>query len=351
MIEYQLLLETLAKLIADYREDEIPPRTPELIDKWLQQFPKTIHEEFLKALVHVFDKTYISRDDFKTFLRGLASTDKLSPGQDPSEYWRRVNFLNIQQGGNSQREILEMFDEVLQEIHGFQLADTGSEQGEFVYLDDCVGTGSRVRKDVCSWLETESPARINLHVITPILYAGSYWIDDKIKKTANAKGKTIFLNKWWLKNFRMEDRKSKRNMSDVLWPTVIPNDPDVQSYASYLTNLGHPVTLRQSGISNPSMIFKDESERLMLEQAFLVRGCQIRRQCSNLPESARPLGYQNLVCFGFGSMFIMYRNCPNNCPLALWVEQEDYPALFPRRTNTQTAGCNLLREFLDQWHP
>ena len=49
----------------------------------------------------------------------------------------------------------------------------------------------------------------------------------------------------------------------------------------------------------------------------------------------RPLGYHNLRTLGFGSMFITYRNCPNNCPLALWVEQDAYPSLFPRKANTK----------------
>ena len=34
-------------------------------------------------------------------------------------------------------------------------------------------------------------------------------------------------------------------------------------------------------------------------------------------------------------MFVTYRNCPNNCPLALWIEQDDFPALFPRKTNAE----------------
>lgn len=35
-------------------------------------------------------------------------------------------------------------------------------------------------------------------------------------------------------------------------------------------------------------------------------------------------------------LILTYRNCPNNAPLAFWVDAPWYP-LFPRTTNTQTA--------------
>lgn len=339
------LLEHFAETISDYRKGEIAPRTPELIEAWLQQFPANIHQPLLEALVYVCDKTYISRNTFKNFLRGLASNDKLSPGCKPIDYWRNVNFLDIQQGGNSQKEILTLFDEVLQETHGYRLADTGSKHGDFIYLDDCIGTGNRVRWDLCAWIDADAPNQVNLHVITPILYTGSWWIDTKIQEAATANGKVISLHKWRLEDYEMENRLAYRHTSDVLWPAEIPADPDVQAYAKHLLDLGHPAVLRHSGNPGVSGIFQNDFQRGLLEQAFLLRGCQIRMECSNLPDCARPLGYHNLDCFGFGSMFVMHRNCPNNCPLALWVQQAEYPALFPRKTNTQTADESIIKEF------
>ena len=50
-----------------------------------------------------------------------------------------------------------------------------------------------------------------------------------------------------------------------------------------------------------------------------------------------------LETLGFGSLIVTYRNCPNNAPLALWVDAPWYP-LFPRTTNTQTA---VRRMFAD----
>jgi hypothetical protein len=332
------LLEALAALIADYRPDEIQPRTPDLIDAWIQQFPSDQQVGLLGALIHVFGKTYITRSMFDAFLEELASTDKLAPGRSPLEFWSEANLLNIQKGGNSQKEILAAFDDVLFTTHGIHLADTGSDNGDFVYLDDCIGTGNRVRGDICGWLDGDTPTKLNLHIITPILYKGSWWIDEKIRETAAANGKEVSIKKWRLDQFEMENRRAYRNRSDVLWPTVLSDDPSVQAYVANLESLGHPPVLRTAGHAGVSGIFADDAQRMMLEEALVVRGCQIRQESDNLPAKARPLGYHNLDCLGFGSMFVTYRNCPNNCPLAFWVQQAGYPALFPRKTNTQTAA-------------
>lgn len=337
------LLGSLASTLADYRMGEVGPRTPELIDRWVDQFPSATQEPLLTALDRVVQRTYISKARLRTFLAFLASTQKLCPGEEPAGYWRRVNFLDIQQAGSSQSELLTTFGELLYETHGYPLTATGSSGGDYVYLDDCVGTGNRVRLDLCRWIAKDAPKNAKVHVITPILYRGSWWIDGRIQQAASAHAKTVELRKWSLTDFRLENRKAHRDSSDVLWPAALPDHPDVQAYVEHLRDSGHPPVLRTAGSRGTSAVFDDEAQRALLEEALLVRGCEIRRECDNLPEHARPLGYHNLDCLGFGSLLVTYRNCPNNCPLAFWADQIDYPPLFPRKTNTQTAGDRLLQ--------
>jgi hypothetical protein len=339
------ILSSLAETLADYRQGEIEPRTPKLIDAWVQQFPDTVQLDVLSALSNVFKKTYISKKDFKGFLGNLVKGNKISPGSVPAQYWRAANFLDTQKGGNSQTELLALADEVLTEIHSFGIDQTGSDDGQFIYLDDCIGTGSRVRSDVCGWVESTAPKVSVLHVISPVLYLGSWWIDDKIQETAKAAGKTVSLTKWSLESYQMENRMARREIADVLWPTRLPSDPAVQAYVKRLVESGHPPALRKGGNGGASGIFTDDAEKIVLEQAFLLRGCEIRQESSNLPDKARPLGYHNLDCLGFGSMFVTYRNCPNNCPIALWVQQAEYPALLPRKTNKQSATERVWKGF------
>jgi len=330
------LVESIAHTIRDYREGEIASRTPEIVDAWIGQFDRGLQIPVLEAIDYVLKQTYISQGNFREFLTGLAVTDKLCPGKNPSDFWRDSHILNIQGGGSSQNEIREMFDEILQEKYGFSVEESGVANGEYIYLDDCIGTGSRVRADICNWLGKIEDERIVMHIITPIMYAGSWWIDEKIYEHARKFGKTITLHKWRLEKFILENRLRYKNRADVLWPTSIPGDFDVIIYEDYLRLKGHEVVLRNSGDCGASGIYKDDEQKILLEQILLIRGCVISNSQERLPEKVRPLGYHNLDCLGFGSMFVTYRNCPNNCPLAFWVEQDDYPALFPRKTNSQS---------------
>jgi hypothetical protein len=81
-----------------------------------------------------------------------------------------------------------------------------------------------------------------------------------------------------------------------------------------------------------SEIFSSEAGRDLLEQQLLKAGLQIREECQYLKENHRPLGYMKLKTLGFGSLLVTFRNCPNNCPLAFWVDDPWYP-LFPRKIN------------------
>jgi hypothetical protein len=338
------LLGSLAQVVADYREGEVPPRTPELINAWLEQFPGESQDALLEALTSVLSRTYISRATFLEFLRGVAASDKITGGVVPAAYWKKANLLDIQQGGGSQADILVLFDQVLSETFGFGIADSGSADGDYIYLDDCIGTGSRLRSDVCAWLESKAPKKVNLHVITPILFMGSWWIDKRIQDAAKAAGKEILLHKWRLDRFQMENRRTYKNNCDVLWPVSIPKEEQVIDYVKSLIDAGYPPELRGAGNPGARGIFGSDEQKRLLEEAFLMRGCQIRAEQAYLPQNARPLGYHNLDNFGFGSMFVTYRNCPNNTPLALWVEQSEYPALFPRKTNADSAAEKLMKE-------
>lgn len=98
-------------------------------------------------------------------------------GSDPRVFWRNANFLDIQGGGNSQTEILALFSGALSACHGFTTAQCGSEGGPFVYLDDAVFTGNRVRSDVIAWLP-RAPSPATLHVIVIAFHRGGKWYAD-----------------------------------------------------------------------------------------------------------------------------------------------------------------------------
>ena len=130
----------------------------------------------------------------------------------------------------------------------------------------------------------------------------------------------------------LEDRRSEIDDSDVLRPVHIPDHDLSQKYAGMLAKQGFPPILRKPGRVGPAKLFSSEAGRDLLEQEFLKAGTEIRSKCPDLIEYQRPLGNSVLRTLGFGAMSVTFRNCANNCPLALWAGDPWRP-LFQRKTN------------------
>lgn len=331
MSTLQELATSISTTAADYRHEELAPVTPDHVMTWVAQFDDDDQLPVLAELDHVLKKTYFSEAAVTEFLEQLAKEPKLVGG-NPAAFWKSAGVLDIQQGGNSQTEMLERFEKVLKNQHGLSLADCKSSSGNFVYLDDAIFTGNRVRRDLEPWIETAAPAKATVHVVVNALHAGSYYAAQQIDKAAKKAGKDITITWWRARN--IENRKYYRNQSEVLWPSELPEDggDEVSAYIKTLRDAGYPPEKRAKGGTPKDGVFSGETGREALERAFLKAGVRIRSLCPNLKESARPLGFSLLKTLGFGATVVTYRNCPNNCPLALWAGDPWYP-LFRRKTN------------------
>ena len=333
MAERDELALSIAATTADYREADGKAPTPEHVESWINRFEDEVQLPILREMDHVLKKTYFSQTRTRHFLDDLFAAKKLV-GEDPCTFWNGVKFLDIQDRGSSQKEMIALFSEVLKNQCGFEAAACGTVPHAFVYLDDAVFSGSHVRHNLTSWVTKHAPANAIVHVITIALHNhGQCYANREIMKAAKAAGKTINLN-WWRE---IELENNDINTSDVLRPVTIPNDQDV---CAYVRALRYPPTLRTSGHVGVTEIFSSDTGRQLLEREFLKAGVRIREMCPDLIPYQRPLGNTYLErCgfgLGFGSLIVTFRNCPNNAPLALWVGEPWYP-LFPRRTNSDTS--------------
>lgn len=314
MSERSDLLASIVNTINDYRMGEIAPPVAAHVDRWVKQFADDVQVPLLREMDHVLKSTYFSLDRVTAFLRGLIDTKKLV-GDDSCAFWSSVNFLDIQQGGNSQTEMLALFDALLKEKCGLTIAECANDSTVYIYLDDAVFTGNRVRRDIEAWVENEAPAEASLHIVSIAHHSGGqYYASGKINQAISAAGKKLNV-KWW-RAIELEDRRTYSQTSDVLRPTSIPNDAAVQDYVNGMT---YKPTLRSPGNVGKNSFFSSEAGRNLLEQEFLVAGARIRQLCPNLGNTQRPLGHSTLETLGFGSPIVTFRNCPNNAPLALWV--------------------------------
>jgi hypothetical protein len=276
----------------------------------------------------------------------LVTNEKLA-GNDPKAYWARANFLTIQKAGQSQKEMVSLFAGALQQKSGLDLSKCGAAGGDYVYLDDVLFTGGRVATDLQAWITGMAPANAVVHVILMALHtSGHYYItSNRLKKAIAESRKEIKICFWRL--IELKNQKNQKDESDVLWPAVVPADAAVRAYVD--AEKKYPLAMRNAG--GALGVFSSEAGRQLLEGEFLIAGVKIRSLTQSPKDFIRPLGCGNFGV-GFGSLLATYRNCPNNCPLALWWGDPDaiagalhwYP-LLPRKT--YAAPENVFNVFDD----
>ncbi|APW45413.1 hypothetical protein RA876_02425 [Rhodoferax antarcticus] len=294
----------------------------------------------MAELDYAFDKTYFSKNEVANFFASQVKHKEIA-GDNPCDFWRRANFLDIQEHGQSQGEILALFNDALIAHCGILVSDCGSDGGPFFYLDDVLFSGGRVGADLKAWIQNSAPVNATVHILVIGTHQLGEWQSIKgLKAAAEQAGKSIKFTCWAA--IRFENRKAYKNKSEVLWPAAVPNNAAVGAYMALETKF--PFEPRQAGgvLENP--VFSGEAGRQLLERELLLAGVKIRAGCQDPKRSMRPLGF-SAFGLGFGSTIVTYRNCPNNCPLALWWGDATatsgamhwYP-LLPRKTYAQSDG-------------
>ncbi|MDI6763985.1 MAG: hypothetical protein QME83_13285 [Thermodesulfobacteriota bacterium] len=346
MSERNALLASIAGTIKDYRAGEIEEPTPEHVGRWIKQFDGEVRVPLLRELDHILKHTYFSRKQVTTFLKGLVGENELA-GSDPCGYWGKAHFLRIQQNGHSQEELLAIFDEVLQRKCGFTTAGCGRPGGDFIYLDDAMFSGGRVGSDLAAWIQDKAPVKATVHVIAVATHTfAEYKMPQRLDQVTNDQKKKINLKIWRIEAF--ENKLINRNISEVLWPVELPVDEALKAYLEEEKKF--PFKPRSPGGKTTHGIFSSEEGRQLVEWELLLAGLRIRSFCQNPSQALRPLGFSPFG-LGFGSMIVTFRNCPNNCPLALWWGDPDadpnhpfskwYP-LLPRKTYATDVDFNVI---------
>ncbi|UVO55130.1 hypothetical protein [Sphingomonas sp. SUN039] len=324
----QTLLARLAAIVGDYRAGEIPPIDAARIAHWIGQFPAPTQNPLLTELAHVLQKTYFSKARVIGFARNVVTNGPLT-GSDPAAFWKSTKLLDVQADGNSQRDLLALFDAALKDKCSLCLAECGSNApSRFVYVDDALFSGGRIGADLRHWIETDAPAQGELIVIVIACHAYGKWKTEMALNEAIAQsGKALTLKIRHAITY--EDRKLYTDSSDVVRPAVVPADDHC---AEYMVTLSWDPVFRSGSQVGARQLFSGNEGRHLLEQEFMRQGVEVRKMCPDFDVYMRPLGRSMMPIMGFGSMVVTYRNCANNTPLVLWAGDPWYP-LFPRKTN------------------
>lgn len=326
------LLAAIAETISTYRHGELPVATLEHVERWINQFTPVNQLTLLQEMNHMLGKFFLTKDWFVSYLRTLLRNVDLA-GHSPNVYWKNVNILCIQMHGGSQKEFLDILKLCLLEEFNISLDECGSDGGDYIYLDDVIFSGNRIGNDLEAWIRGEAPDVALINVIVAAYHTyGQYSLKKRLNRVIAETGKAIQIQYW--RAGTIENRNYYKNSSELLWPASIPNDKHVENYLAKPTNFRFEPRVMTDFLGP----FSSVEGRNILEQEFLIAGAKIVSKSDNPKMVMRPLGYSPFGV-GFGSLIVTYRNCPNNCPLAIWWGDPEvtsgplnwYP-LLPRRT-------------------
>ncbi|WP_124463610.1 hypothetical protein [Burkholderia cenocepacia] len=318
----QNLISQIVAVAADY---ELGAPTPQRVTDWLEQIRPGYRDIVLSELAHVLSQTYINKATVKQWMADFVR-DVGVVGNNPEAFWRDAILLDVQGGGQSQRDMNQMVSAAVSAEFGF-FPHVTSANPTYIYVDDISYSGTRILRDIERWAVDHAPDGARLLIYTPVVHAYGWW---KVGEELRRRESMRHINWTWSRKVTLEDRRAYTYSSDVLRPISLPeNEPNVQQYVEGFTR---PAVYRQNGSLGSLGIFSSLPSREGLEKGLLIAGVDARLQCVHFPATHRPLGFNGLEMMGFGSTIVTYRNCPNNAPLALWAGHPWIP-LFPRRNN------------------
>ncbi|MFN8471795.1 MAG: hypothetical protein U0822_06335 [Anaerolineae bacterium] len=333
--ERATLLASIAATIADYRHGEIPTPTPDHVERWLCQFHPAHQPVLLSEMDRLLKLYYVSEATAQDFVRRLLTSKELF-GRDPRKTLRRTQFLATQRKGGSQHDLLKIVDQTMRQEHGLGLSECADTPTQYIYFDDCLFSGGTALEDLTEALPTLRPRSTLRLVFFAVYWDGVGYLQRALLPLTKKRG--IRVTFWRAHEFCNLPRFRQRY--DCLWPRTHFGDPAVQALADSIEAEGRPDarTFRPRESIEQEALFSSPAAREVVERAFLTAGARIIASCYEPTPVMRPLGYEGRPSLGYGAIFATYRNCPNNCPLALWwgIPGQWYP-LLPRKTREESA--------------
>ncbi len=361
------IIDSIRILLQDYRADEGNADvliTSDRIRNWINQFDEDLRIPILTELNNVFKKRYCSRQNIKEFLEAivLKLTDDFK-FSTPQDFLKNSDFLSLQPEGKSQRIMLTLFNELIQDNYGLSLADCGTVSKRYsIYIDDILCTGLTLISDIKDWSEKEfSIGKTNKQAVadgSTVLVFGYVFIHEKNyhKKKAEMRFKIsqeISNNHKMYRMCEIENGIGQDSKIDLIYPIESGQPQSVTEYKDEIIERVHNHTKKYNTVSMEEFyrsvgqpaneqFFTSTENRIIVENAFLEKGIEILRNANPTNKNMRALGYSIPASknFGFGALCFTWRNVPNNAPLVFWYSGGGFTPLFK-----VTRGGNQIVNF------
>lgn len=351
----QHLLESIAHTIRDYRLGEIPSITTDHVNRWISQFDNHEQLTILAEMDYILSKYYISKSKAESFINEILTSQEIF-GDIPATMIPYVQFLDIQRKGSSQKELLQLVNKITMSKYGISINQSSLKPRAYVYLDDCLFSGSTVYYDIEKWLDNLIP-NTTLYLIFLGCYTSGkkYYINNKLIPLVNKRNISVMVKQF----LTFTNNPKEQEKYEGLWPCEVIDDELVDNFVNIIRERTKeksfdPRLFRPHTIPKQETLFSTPEARNIVESAFLRKGAYILSFPKELKLTMRPMGYERLESLGFGSVFITYRNIANNCPLVLWWGDTNLPSshsiskwypLFPRKVNESSNISSLLPGF------
>lgn len=361
------LIERIFATIEDYRADENSPlvrMTTDRIRNWINQFDNDLRVPILTELDNIFKKRYCSKTKVKNFLDQVIQVlTKDFNFNSADEFLKNSNFLNLQPEGKSQRIMLSLFDDLIQEKYGISLSDCGTTSKKYsIYIDDILCTGLTLISDIKEWSEKDfTEGKSNKQAVadgSTVLVFAYVFIHEKnyYKKKAEMRFKIsneVANNHKMYRMTEIENGIGQSSKIDLLYPFENGQPQSVTDYKNEIIERVNNHTTRYNTVSPEEFyrptgqpaseqFFSSAQNRIIVENTFLEKGIEILRNANPTNKNMRALGYSipALKNFGFGALCFTWRNVPNNAPLVFWYSGGGFTPLFK-----VTRGGNPIVNF------
>lgn len=303
----------IAEIIEGYRDGEFGTYDSSHVERWISQFDEDEQETVLLETLKILKKNYITAEKFTQFVNDLIESDSV-PNGDINNYWRSVSILDIQKNGKSQDDLNDILVHAISDRYSVsEVVD--KESDEFIYLDDFIFSGNRLYSDMRDWIIDIAPNKCRVCVITIGWFIYGQWnTQKKLEEVAKGSGKKIEFVFVSYKEFRFENRLSKKDYSEVFWP--MESIINLDGYSDWFRGENFDPKYRQENKTS-NKVFSN-SRREDYERIMFKYGLKIMSFSSQNNVVVKPLGYSIFRGFGFGSTVFSFRNCPNNNPLVFW---------------------------------
>ena len=364
-MQKDIIEKEIAEIIKDFRQSSVGIEINQAhVHKWVSQFNPDVQDTILEETLHILKKWYFGRDKISLFLNEIMNYLKLeNKNATDADPFKGICFLDIQESGKSQIQLIEILKDEANKKYGCSIR-TGNpgQENYYVYLDDGLYTGSRLRKDIKRCLQT-IPEGSHIDVIYLIACrSGMDFSKSVLEKVCKTKNIKLNIHRWReiCNNktiTRINNVTSYEPVQECLWPSSrLAKLPEVSSYIEKLERVnGKKVyyVFRNARYQYTEGIFSNLENRDIVEEEFLKKGIAITKNIQD-HKGLYLLGYNLTPSFGFGSFCATDLNISNTCPIVLWwgnvIEKGNeldcwYP-LLPRRISNAD-----INPFNADWEP